>query len=160
MNKSEIIERLKKIAEHAVHIAGEAPFDMSLDDGIAVHEAIELLEKPIQPNHNAEPGKMVDDTISRQETMEKLMAQNVIMVGSEYYNGFNAGVNRAQEVIRNLPPANDKLIQIIEEGIKATGTADDYSVGMCNGMKWCKSLLDGKEPKYDIVQPKYKKRRR
>ena len=46
MNKSEIIERLKKIAEHAVHIAGEAPFDMSLDDGIAVHEAIELLELP------------------------------------------------------------------------------------------------------------------
>lgn len=70
MNKSEIIERLKKIAEHAVHIAGEAPFDMSLDDGIAVHEAIELLEKPIQPNHNAEPGKMVEDTISRQAAID------------------------------------------------------------------------------------------
>ena len=46
MNKREIIERLKNIAEHAVHTVGEEPFVMSLDDGIAVHEAIELLNKP------------------------------------------------------------------------------------------------------------------
>ena len=46
----------------------------------------------------------MDDLISRQAAMERLMAQNVIMDGSEYHNGFNAGVNRAQEVIRNLPP--------------------------------------------------------
>jgi len=43
MDKGEIIERLKIIAEHAVHTVGERPFVMSLDDGIAVHEAIELL---------------------------------------------------------------------------------------------------------------------
>ena len=46
----------------------------------------------------------MDDLISRQAAMERLMVQNVIMDGSEYHNGFNAGVNRAQEVIRNLPP--------------------------------------------------------
>jgi len=43
MDKEEIIERLKNIADHAVHTVGGAPFIMSLDDGIAVHEAIELL---------------------------------------------------------------------------------------------------------------------
>ena len=43
MDKREIIERLKNIASHAVHTVGERPFVMSLDDGIAVHEAIELL---------------------------------------------------------------------------------------------------------------------
>ena len=46
MNKREIIERLKNIAGHAVHTVGEKPLIMSLDDGIAVHEAIELLELP------------------------------------------------------------------------------------------------------------------
>lgn len=46
MNKREIIERLKNIAGHAVHTAGKEPFIMSIDDGIAVHEAIELLELP------------------------------------------------------------------------------------------------------------------
>lgn len=45
MNKLEIIERLKNIAGHAIHTVGEEPFIMSLDDGIAVHEAIELLKK-------------------------------------------------------------------------------------------------------------------
>lgn len=46
MDKCEIIERLKNIAGYAVHTVGEEPFVMSLDDGIAVHEAIELLNKP------------------------------------------------------------------------------------------------------------------
>jgi hypothetical protein len=45
MDKGEIIERLRRIADHAVHTVGERPFIMSLDDGIAVHEAIELLEQ-------------------------------------------------------------------------------------------------------------------
>lgn len=45
MDKTEIIKRLKNIAEHAVHTTGEEPFILSLDDGIAVHEAIKLLEK-------------------------------------------------------------------------------------------------------------------
>lgn len=45
MDKTEIIKRLKNIAKHAVHTIGEEPFIMSLDDGIAVHEAIELLEQ-------------------------------------------------------------------------------------------------------------------
>jgi hypothetical protein len=55
MDKSEIIERLKNIASHTVHTVGEAPFVMSLDDGIAVHEAIELLEKlePLTDNEQA-----------------------------------------------------------------------------------------------------------
>ena len=51
MNKREIIERLKNIAGYAVHTVGEEPFVMSIDDGIAVNEAIELLEKPIQPKN-------------------------------------------------------------------------------------------------------------
>lgn len=43
MNTEEIIRRLETIAKHAVHTPGEIPFVMSLDDGIALHEAVELL---------------------------------------------------------------------------------------------------------------------
>lgn len=53
MNKSEIIERLKNIARHAVHTVGEEPFVMSLDDGIAVHEAIEALGKDTNAPSNS-----------------------------------------------------------------------------------------------------------
>lgn len=45
MDIEEIIRRLEKIAEHAVHTPGEMPFCMSLDDGIALHEAVELLRE-------------------------------------------------------------------------------------------------------------------
>lgn len=48
MGKEEIIERLEEIAKHAVYVLGEEPFFMSLDDGIAIHEAIEIL-KSAQP---------------------------------------------------------------------------------------------------------------
>ena len=45
MDKNEIIERLGEIAKHAVHTIGEEPFIMSLDNGIAVHEAIEIIQQ-------------------------------------------------------------------------------------------------------------------
>lgn len=46
MTRKEIIERLNKIVGHVVHVVGETPFVMSLDDGIAIHEAIEVLQQP------------------------------------------------------------------------------------------------------------------
>lgn len=45
MDKNEIIERLREIAKHAVHVIGEEPFIMSLDDGMAVHEAIDIMQQ-------------------------------------------------------------------------------------------------------------------
>lgn len=54
MDKKEIVRRLKKISEHAVHVTGESPFIMSLDDGIALNEAVRLLkeQEPIKPTIN------------------------------------------------------------------------------------------------------------
>ena len=69
MNKCEIIERLKNIAGYAVHTVGEEPFVMSLDDGIAVHEAIELLKKS-ETNCSEIPNN--SDTISRQQAIDAL----------------------------------------------------------------------------------------
>ena len=42
---NEIIRRLEKIAKHAVHCVGEPILVLSLDDGIALHEAAELLKE-------------------------------------------------------------------------------------------------------------------
>ena len=71
MDKCEIIKRLKNIAEHAVHTVGEEPFVMSLGDGIAVHEAIKLLNKP-ETNCSEFPNN--SDTIYRQQAIEDAMA--------------------------------------------------------------------------------------
>jgi len=45
MEMDEIIRRLEKIANHAIHFIGDQPFVMSLDDGIAVKDAIALLKE-------------------------------------------------------------------------------------------------------------------
>ena len=50
MDKNEIIERLGKLARCAVHTVGELPFVMSLDDGIAIHEAIDMLRSQPEPH--------------------------------------------------------------------------------------------------------------
>lgn len=56
MDKEEIIRRLKKISRHAVHVAGEPPFILSLDDGIALDEAVRLLKE-----QEAKTGKWILD---------------------------------------------------------------------------------------------------
>lgn len=97
---------------------------------------------------------MGNDELIRKEDVIKEICEDIEWLESQGCTEIPLAERKERDVdiIKNLPSANDKLIQIIEEGIKATGIADEYSVGMCNGMKWCKSLLDGKEPKYDTVQ--------
>ena len=51
MDKNEIIERLGEIAKHAVHTIGEEPFIMSLDDGTAVYEAIDIIQQSQPQSH-------------------------------------------------------------------------------------------------------------
>ena len=55
MEKAEIIERLERIAGHSVHTIGEKPFIMSLDDGIAVYKAIDVIKAlPVEEHTNKE----------------------------------------------------------------------------------------------------------
>ena len=51
MSEEEIIRRLKWIASHAVHVIGEEPYALSLDDGIAASEAALLLENRRKQKH-------------------------------------------------------------------------------------------------------------
>lgn len=43
-----------------------------------------------------------------------------------------------------------KMIDAIDFAIKATDSQDDYSMGMRNGMRYVKSIIDGKEPQYEL----------
>lgn len=43
---------------------------------------------------------------------------------------------------------NKFLFDRIEEAIQATGQSNEYYRGMCNGMLFVKSLIDGKVPDY------------
>lgn len=45
---------------------------------------------------------------------------------------------------------DEKTIDAIDFAIKATNSQDDYSMGMRNGMRYVKSLIDGKEPQYEL----------
>lgn len=59
----------------------------------------------------------------------------------------------------------EKIISKIDFSINATDSNDDYSVGLRNGMRLVKSLLDNKEPKFEKINqtntaelpPKYNK---
>ena len=47
------------------------------------------------------------------------------------------------------------FIKLIDEGIVATNTDDVYSVGMRNGMRWCKSIIDGERPEFEEWTGRY-----
>lgn len=40
------------------------------------------------------------------------------------------------------------LVAAIDEAITVAGQSDEYFRGMCNGMIYVKSLIDGKKPEY------------
>lgn len=49
-----------------------------------------------------------------------------------------------------LSKGYEKMIDAIDFTIEATDSQDDYSMGMRNGMRYVKSLIDGKEPQYEF----------
>ena len=58
-------------------------------------------------------------------------------------------VRRIELVLHDLPSAQPDLIAKIQNGINATNANDSYSCGMRNGMRWCMSLVDDKEPLFE-----------
>lgn len=46
----------------------------------------------------------------------------------------------------------EKLIEIIDFGINATDSNDNYSIGMCNGMIYIKSIITDGNPNYKKCQ--------
>lgn len=71
-----------------------------------------------------------------------------VIFGNGIGNDNICGCNKYQ------PPAqpelnSEALIHTIEMGITATNSNDIYSLGMRNCMRWCKSLIDGVEPKFE-----------
>ena len=68
-------------------------------------------------------------------------------VGS-FWLGYIAGLVIKQPTIQSALDS-ETLIRTIETGITATNSNDAYSLGMRNGMRWCKSLIDGAEPKFE-----------
>lgn len=131
MDKHEIIKRLKNIAGYAVHTVGEEPFVMSLDDGIAVHEAIELLKKP-ETNCSEIPNN--SDTISRTQAIDA-MDSEIVSTNPEHFkssekfikfmddadiasfgkwqwaNGFNTGVVAARIQLKKVPSAQPEIVR-------------------------------------------------
>ena len=70
MKKDEIISRLRHIAEHAIHTVGEDPFVLSLDDGIALCEAADMLSMP-------ESSKQLFDCLGNRQTITVKMGDNI-----------------------------------------------------------------------------------
>lgn len=64
----------------------------------------------------------------------------------EYRNGWNDALTAINDI---QPSAELDLIAKIQNGIKVTDADDEYSCGMRNGMRWCISLIDDKEPVYE-----------
>lgn len=99
------------------------------------------------------------------DTISRLAAIDAFAPCAEYEsNRTNAEwVRRINRVLLELPPAETEnieefkknLLRTINTGITATDMKDDYSCGMRNGMRWCRALLDDKEPQYEHtpVQP-------
>ena len=89
----------------------------------------------------------VDALINEIKKETKKAIEQDDKVGS-FWLGYIAGLVIKQPTIQSaLEP--ETLIRTIEMGITATNSNDAYSLGMRNGMRWCKSLIDGVEPKFE-----------
>lgn len=73
----------------------------------------------------------------------------VIKKGVETIRVCNKGLDMAIIALEQ-ESCDEKMIDAIDFAIKATDSQDDYSMGMRNGMRYVKSLINDKEPQYEL----------
>ena len=117
------------IDEFAKEVAEKA-LDEFIYEGKTIREWVEIIIKQ-QP---------CEDTTGRQAAIDEL---DKGAWGVEWDKAL------AKAMIESLPSAQPDLIDKIQNGINATNANDNYSCGMRNGMRWCMSLVDDKEPSFE-----------
>lgn len=101
---------------------------------------------------------MESSLIDRQAAIEVIDAVfPVDPMKSEYAQGIACGAALAKTYVEQLPsaqPDREDLVEKIKNGITASDGNNEYFIGLRNGMRWCLSLIDDKEPIYESsVQP-------
>lgn len=98
----------------------------------------------------------VIDILNESAELLKHILEDVDIIGAErvkYEWGLGLIETCIADVKELLPTQSEldskNIVYMIEKGINATNSIDIYSLGMRNGMRWCKSLIDGVEPKYE-----------
>jgi len=64
----------------------------------------------------------------------------------------STALHETVRAIKALPPAepdSKDLIKKIKNGITVSDGNNEYFIGLRNGMRWCLSLIDDKEPLYE-----------
>lgn len=56
-----------------------------------------------------------------------------------------------KEQMMTLKEYKQSIVEYMDFGIIHTDLQDAYSIGFRNGIRWCKSLIDGVEPIYDTA---------
>lgn len=99
--------------------------------------------------------KPLDGEIEQEDILDKIRDEirfkQEIQLKGEETSEWNKCIEEVLEIIDKYKAESDeKMINTIDFAIKATDTQDDYSMGMRNGMRYVKSLIDGKEPQYEL----------
>lgn len=169
--------------EQAIEVINGHIKDSSVAYGTSTGQALRMAVEALKAQLSEE-GTTKDatsDTISRQAAIdaiagctncrtEEVLREYVAMHNLD--NMWSGGVLEAIDAVKDLPSVQPEertekrtetracdLIGEIQFGIKATDADDVYSCGMRNGMRWCMSLIDDKEPKYENCPPRRRSER-
>lgn len=92
----------------------------------------------------------MNDLISRKAAIDALGERPTVWIDDDEYSlGQRNQYDCDKLAIETVPSAQSDLIAKIQDGINATNANDSYSCGMRNGMRWCMSLIDNKEPLFE-----------
>ena len=62
---------------------------------------------------------------------------------------FNRNTRRKTEWTND---EKDKMLRTLDFAIVSSDGSDDYCIGFKNGLRYAKSLIDGKDPQYEYCQ--------
>lgn len=161
MSKVETIKESLKFLVYKQIRQGSWGFSNGNDNEVSWNEVIEWLEqesvldkKSIEPLTDIEQTIFIAAMFNEEgicEKVEKVCVDDSVdlvavcrNIERKVKNTLWPTCEEKQEQTRD-----EKIIDAIDHAIKATDSQDDYGMGMRNGMRYVKYLIDGKEPQYE-----------
>lgn len=150
MEVNEIVRRLEKIAPYGTHYPGEPLFVLSLDDGIALKEAIELLKKQKPQEVTEAPDR---ETVIKGLESVSYYFKSLLAVGwqgdADIYKEHREKIRMAITLLKEQEPVKPKeYMSRVNRTEYLCGACDS---GILYGDEFCRHC--GRQVKWDAANP-------
>lgn len=142
----------QKLNDNDLHKATQLAFDDCME---FINELAEKYKDVPDTNVGKNLSENLIERLKEERNKQIIPYSGTTMVNAGVMTGLDIAIEIVNQLTEefggdiNVGIKDAELIEKIKFGIEASNANDDYTTGLRNGMRYCLSLIDGKNPEFE-----------